>query len=426
MKQVSLLPADTYTVINRTIITEEDKNNIISLYEPIIGPLAVSLYFTFLRDIHRANIISIDYTHHHLMSIMQSSIDTIKLARESLEGVGLLRTYFKEGDINSYVYEIYSPLTPKEFFQSPIFNIALYNNIGKYEYEMLLEEFKIPRIDLKEYEDVSKPLDLTYQSSSNYEPIDAIGIKTSNINLEGKIDFDMVLSSMPKGLLNERALTKRSKELIQELAFIYDLDTLKMIEILRTVITDKGTFDKEELRKAARKYYQFNNSGKLPTIVYRTQPEYLKSPVGDNSPLGQIIYMFENTSPRDFLQIKYHGAEPTSSDLKIIETLCIDQELEPAVVNVLLDYALKKNNNKLPKAFIETIAGQWKRNGIKTAKEAMELAKKSNNKYSKNIETKVSKKTQGQEPVWFNQKIEKASITEAEQKELDELLKDFR
>ena len=200
------------------------------------------------------------------MSIMQSSIDTIKLARESLEGVGLLKTYYKEGDINSYVYEIYSPLTPKEFFQSPIFNVALYNNIGKYEYEMLLEEFKIPRIDLREYEDVSKPLDLTYQSSSNYEPIDAIGIKTSNINLEGKIDFDMVLSSMPKGLLNERALTKRSKELIQELAFIYDLDTLKMIEILRTVITDKGTFDKEELRKATRKYYQFNNSGKLPTI----------------------------------------------------------------------------------------------------------------------------------------------------------------
>ena len=425
MKSITLLPADKNTIINRTIITEEDTNNLVSLYEPIIGPLAVSLYFTFLRDLHRASIISVDYTHHHLMSIMQSSIDTIKLARESLEGVGLIKTYYKEGTINSYVYELYSPLTPKEFFASPIFNIALYNNLGKYEYEMLVAEYQLPKIDLKEYEDVSIELNNTYESSSNFEPIDAVSRKTTSIKLENKIDFDLLLSSIPKGILNERALTKKSKELIEQLAFIYDLDTMKMVEILRTTITDKGTFDKEELRKSARKYYQYNNSGKLPTIVYRTQPEYLKTPEGDNSPLGQIIYMFENTSPRDFLQIKYHGAEPTNSDLKLIETLCIDQELEPAVVNVLLDYVLKKNNNKLPKAFIEAIAGQWKRLGIKTAKEAMELAKKENSKYNKKIETKTNSKKLG-DPIWFNQTIEKAEKTEEEQRELDELLKDFR
>ena len=45
-KTVTLLPADTYNVICRTIISEEDKKNIISLYEPIIGPIALSLYLT--------------------------------------------------------------------------------------------------------------------------------------------------------------------------------------------------------------------------------------------------------------------------------------------------------------------------------------------------------------------------------------------
>ena len=51
MKLVTLLPADTYTVINKSIITEEDKNNIISLYAPIIGPISTSLYFALLHDI---------------------------------------------------------------------------------------------------------------------------------------------------------------------------------------------------------------------------------------------------------------------------------------------------------------------------------------------------------------------------------------
>ena len=100
MKLVSLLPADTYTVVNKSIITEEDKKNIISLYEPIIGPLAISLYFTFLRDLKLTEFISKDYTHHHLMTFMKSSLDVIKLARESLEGVGLLKSFFKEGEPN--------------------------------------------------------------------------------------------------------------------------------------------------------------------------------------------------------------------------------------------------------------------------------------------------------------------------------------
>ena len=79
MRLYSLLPADTYTVINRSIITEEDKNNVITLYEPLIGPIAISLYFTLLRDIKLLDFISKDYTHHHLMTMMSTSIETIKI-----------------------------------------------------------------------------------------------------------------------------------------------------------------------------------------------------------------------------------------------------------------------------------------------------------------------------------------------------------
>lgn len=426
MKIISLLPADSYTVVNKSIITEDDKKNIISLYEPIIGPIAVSLYFTLLRDINLLDIISSDYTHHHLMTIMKSSLEVIRLARESLEGVGLLKTYLKEGEPNSYVYELYSPLSPKEFFSSPIFNITLYNNIGKTEYDLLIAEYELPKIDLKDYNDISKDLNDTYKSSSNFEPIEAREKNSLNIKLDSNIDFDLLLSSMPKGLIKENALTKKTKELIEQLAFIYDLDTLKMIELLRVVITDKGTFDKEELRKNARKYYQYNNNGKLPTLVYRTQPEYLKTPEGETSALAKIIYMFENTSPYDFLRMKNKGAKPTAHDLKIIECLMIDLELPPAVVNVLIDYALKKNNNKLNQAYIETIASQWKRCNIKTAKEAMELAKKENNKIVKKLENKTNKKVSSKEPVWFNSDIKKEEISTEELSELEDLLKDFR
>jgi replication initiation and membrane attachment protein len=95
-------------------------------------------------------------------------------------------------------------------------------------------------------------------------------------------------------------------------------------------------------------------------------------------------------------------------------------KLTPAVVNVLIDYTLKKNNNKLTKGYVETIASQWAREGVKTATEAMDLARKENGH-----KTKATKKN-NDGPSWLNKTIEKAEITEEEQKELDELLKEFR
>ena len=197
-----------------------------------------------------------------------------------------------------------------------------------------------------------------------------------------------------------------------------------MCEIIRMVMADKGILNKEELRKMCRKYYQYNNGG-LPTLVYRTQPEYLKNPTGDNSKRGRLIAVFENTSPYDFLKSKYNGVNPTPRDLKLLEMLLIDLELNPAVVNVLIDYSLKLNNNKLTSGFIETIAGQWKRAKIETATQAMEYAEKEYKKKGK--KENVSKtKNKTIEPSWFNENIEKKEASDAEKAELEALIKGIR
>lgn len=423
MKVRTLLPADLYIVINKTILTEIDKKNIINLYEPIIGASAVSLYLTLWSDLDKLEIMSIDYTHHHLMTILRSDLNTIKLSREALESAGLLKTYFKSGDINHYVYELYSPLSASEFFNHPIFNVVLYNNIGKTEYEILKKQYNKINIDLKDYEDITKHIDEVFESVNSEINVDARERTIMPVSTINQIDFDLIVETLPSSMINKRTFDKKNKELINNLAFIYDLDTLKIIEILRMVLADNGYLNKENLRKTARKYYQFNNGG-LPTLLYRSQPEYLKSPVGDNSKRGKIIGVFENTTPYDFLKSKYKGSNPTSRDLKLLESLLIDLELKPAVVNVLVDYVLRKNDNKLTTSFVETIAGQWKRAGVETAKDAMELAEKEHKKYNKLSAKTTVKKTV--EPVWFNEKLEKEEISEEEKEELAELLKEFR
>lgn len=422
MKLITLLPADQYLVVNKTILTEIDRKNVVSLYEPIIGSTAVSLYLTLWRDLDRLEFVSVDYTHHHLMTLLKINLDAIKLARETLEAVGLLRTYLQQGEVNHYIYELYSPLNAKEFFNHPILNVVLYNNIGKYEYDLLKKEYQTFKIDTKEYEEITKKFDYTFKSSSECGSFDVIGREVLPLTMQDQVDFDLILSSLPKGLLTERNFGKRMRELVNNLAFIYQLDTLKVCEILRLTINEKGSIDKEELRRQTRKYYQYNHHGKLPTLIYRVQPDYLKSPLGDQSKRGRIIDVFENTTPYDFLKSKYKGVNPTSRDLKLLESLLVDLNLKPAVVNVLIDYTLKKNGNKLSSSFVETIAGHWRRVGVETASDAMKLAEKENKKYNK--EVKNGKKTE--EPVWFHETLAKEEMSEVEKEEMESILNKYK
>ena len=74
MENVTLLPADRYVVINKSILSDTDRQIVINLYEPLLGSLAVSLYFTLWNDLGMYNIISKDLIHHHLMVVLKSDI----------------------------------------------------------------------------------------------------------------------------------------------------------------------------------------------------------------------------------------------------------------------------------------------------------------------------------------------------------------
>ena len=431
MKNITILPADTYIVVNKTVLHEEDRRLLTMLYQPIIGYMAVSLYFTLVDDLEN-NSTSSDLTHHHLMSIMQLRLEDILIAREKLEAVGLLKTYLKKGSVNNYVYLIYSPISANEFFNHPILNIVLYNNIGKKEYDKRQELFKVPKIRLTEYLDISHKFNEVFKSSNlkPFEVIENIEKKTeAEIPLDDAVDFNLLISSIPEGFVNAKCFNSETKKLINSLSLVYNIDTEKMSSLVRTSLTEKGMVDKTALRKNCRNYYQFENLGALPTLVYQTQPNYLKKPVGDDSKWAKMVYTFENTSPYDYLRSKYKGAEPTKRDLQLIEELMIDQKLSAGVVNVLISYALKVNNQKLNRSYLETIAGQWKRLNIETVEEAMKLTEKEYKKMKKLATSSTKSKTVVKKntkenilPEWFDKDLSTDNNNEEESLELNKII----
>ena len=427
----TILPADTYIVINKTIINESDKKLVTMLYQPIIGHTAVSLYFTLIDDLIKRELMSEELTHHHLMSTMQLKLSDIVIAREKLEAVGLIKTYLKKDHVNNYVYVLYAPMSASEFFSHPILNVVLYNNLGKKEYDKLVNCYRIPRINLKDYDDITAKFNEVFSSVSGNSFIENDNIierNTESIKFNNNIDFDLLISSIPKSLINEKCFNDEVKTLISQLAFVYKIDNLNMQGLVRNSINERGLIDKTELRKSCRDFYQFEEGGKLPTLIYSKQPDYLKTPKGDSSNRAKQIYTFENITPYDYLRSKYKNGEPTLRELKIIEDLMVNFKMKPGVVNVLISYVLKVNNQKFTRSYVETVASQWSRLNIETVEDAMTIAEKEHKKIKK-LTTKApsekKEKDNEQLPSWFNKELDRGEMSKEEQEELDNLLKEF-
>ena len=431
MKEINILPADTFVVVNRTILNESDRKIISMLYQPIIGSMAVSLYYTLWADLDKTELLSGEYTHHHLMTSLRIKMDSIVTARKKLEAVGLLKTFVKKGNVNSYVYEMFSPISASEFFNHPVLNIVLYNNIGKKEYENLLKYFKVPRINLSTYEELTCSFDEVFESSplSSYDNLneDLRVNKTGEIKIDKGFDFDLLFSSVPDGIITNKTFSKEVKELINNLSFVYDIDALEMKGPILNSIKENGLIDKTLLRKSVRNYYKYKNDNKLPSLVYKIQPEYLRNPVGADDKRAKMIYVFENTSPYKFLKGRSNGAKPSARDLSLLESLLNDFKLNPGVVNVLIDYVLKINNKKLTRAFLEAIASQWKRLNIETVEEAMKAAEKEHKRMKKENNQVFTKNATNKEalPDWFNQNIKKEKLSDEDEKSLKDMLKEI-
>jgi len=422
--KINLLPADTYIVKNNTILNNEDRNFLIALYQPIIGSLSINLYFTLWSNLDDSLIMGREFTHHHLMMSMGIKLEDILESREKLEAIGLLKTYLKKGSINSYVYELYSPLNAYEFFSNPILMNVLISYIGKREVKKLIKEFSIPKMDLSSYEDVTSSFNEIFKISKeldfNENIVNIRKVNKVDMILNSKNDLNSVLSLIPEEILNIKTITNETKELIYKLAFVYDLNDDVLSELIRNSCDEKRMIDKTALRNNCSNYYTFENKGKSPKLIYKNQPEYLRKTVSDTSRKSKIIYTFETISPYDFLLGKNKGIKPSKNDLQILEMLVIDYKLNPGVVNVLVDYVLRINNNKLNKKFVEAIASQWKRSKIETVEEAMDFSKK-----EANLRKTVTKKTKVKEekPTWYNKEIEEETLNDEELKKLEEKMR---
>ena len=430
METVSILPVDSYIVINKSFLNENDRKILTMLYQPIIGCISVNLFFSLWVDLNKSEILSNEYTHHHLMSVTKLSLDEIVTARRKLEAIGLIKTYYKEGDINNYVYELYSPLNPAEFFSNPILSMSLFSSVEKKEYENIVAYFKMPKVTLNDFENISVRFSELYTiSTKDMKDVTEKNMKGKEkleVIVDNDVDFNFIKSSMPKGLLSKNAFNEKTKTLISKLIYLYNFDNITISNIIKNSINEKGMIDELNLKKSCKNYYSFENKGQTPKLCFKSKNNNkYDSEVKDLK--VKLINCFESSTPYEFLKAKYKGGNPTSKDVTLLEGLLVNQKLNPGVINVLIDYVIRTNDKKLNKNLVEAIASQWKMLGIDTVEDAMRQAEKEYKKHNKYKEEKNNKIKKNNEklPHWYGKEIKREEMTKEEEDELRDMLKEF-
>ena len=392
-----ILPVDQYRVTTKGILSDYDRKIITLLYQPLIGPLSVSLYMTLWSELESNRLWTRESNHYNLMNVLGLPLKDIYEARLKLEGIGLMKAYKKKSqeDEAAFVYELLAPLNPEQFFTDGMLNIFLYKKVGKAQFSKLKRFFCDEAFDTSEYEEitvsfpdvfVSSNMDSLYIDEDSHKDLEAeegtafvSGMEAGSLDgFADKFDFQLFFAGLKSSLVSEQAFTGEIKTVIAKLAFIYGINPLAMQSIVLRAVDGKNEVDVEELRKAARDWYQIEHNQEYPSLSDKLQPAKYRSPSSGSAQKSkdeELIHHLERVSPRELLIQHSGGAEPSKADLQIVEDVMLKQKLPPGVMNVLLEYVMIMADMKLSKAYVEKIASHWARKNVKTVTEAMELAR---------------------------------------------------
>jgi replication initiation and membrane attachment protein len=454
-----LIPIDRYIVSANGLLHDYDRKVLTFLYQPLIGSTCFSLYMTLWAELEENRLWSESSSHHLLMNLLGLNLKDIHTARLKLEGIGLLKTLVKteEGE-RSFLYELHPPLTPEQFFLDGMLNIYLYRKIGKSHFARLKRFFSDQQMPMEEaYIDITKAFQDVFSSATpgslqyHQDHSDELSVedqkqfigrqdsKTLQIDNQS-FDFDLLEAGLNESLVPKKALTQKVKNVISNLAFLYQIDAIEMKNFILGAINEHEEIDIEDLRKGARDWYQFVNYDQLPSLINRTQPVIHQVQLTEpKTQEEKLIRYYETTPPLKVFKELSGGVEPSETNLKILEEIMIKYKLPPGVVNVIVEVAMIKTDMKFSKSYVESIASHWARKQVKTVREAMETAK---NEGRAGTENKKAGKGAKQKPIrtevlpdWFDEKPEAGSkLTDtvnneelvAKKRAIQEKLKAFR
>ena len=348
---MELKTGDVYRIECGSFLSDDLTISLFSLYQPLIGRDAAALYMTLYSEGCRQKT---QETHARLLAILNMSIDDLERARIRLEEYLLLRVFMQTQETRtSYVYVLNAPLSVSSFLAQKELTGLLAAALGGRQMELTAAKLQPAGLPGANYKEITRAVSHARRSAGLDRTVDYSRpekrYRFSDEETEINFDYERFLTQTSTLVFPAELRTRENMQLIGQLATVYGLSADRMrILVMRCININTMTFDAE----------------KLKVLCQKTQPDVTQAKDPYSLP------------PVSFLQARQNGAPVSVADRRILENLSLNMKFSGEVINIMIEYILRVSQNRLVKSFVDMVAGEWARDGVKTREQAFAAARK--------------------------------------------------
>ena len=408
---MTLYMSDLYRVEIHYPLDDVSNDILYYLYQPLLGASALHSYMMLYTEGKRMSRFLQPSPLSRLITYTSLSCSDLEKNIKKLEGLGLMKTYVKTSNqMTCYVYVLLSPLSIKAFFQNPILSSLLKESLSEDDYNKTIQYFKVSIEDKSGYEEITSSFTDVFDVV-HHKQKRVLQLKDVKEKVTGDIEISYDVESLKKYLVDYQVplslIDEKTMQYVSGLALTYSIDPLTLASLIKDSCSSKG-LDKAYFKTKLKDYCDVHETSSFKE-VYHKQPLQYHSVAGDNDPLTLHMKYLDTITPYALLKDKQGGSEPVIHDLSIVETLMVQLGLKPAVVNVIIEYVLGNNNNRLSKRYCEAIGSSMARKHVETAMDA------------------YRELVSGKEEIEVKEEVQ-SSVIESDMKmdELESLLAEFR
>ncbi len=337
-----MLGKDLYRIEKCQELSNDEVKSLSLFYRPLIGSHSYALYMNMLYGPAVIETKELNC----LCTVMNMSIDRLEKSFEILNKYRLIKTLKKE-EADEYIFVVCKPLSMNEFTRNNIYSRNFILNCGGPLYQEILADMTDTAVSHRGFKDVSSKLDASVLESWSLENESYIEPRkdSSTYRIDSFFDINGFLKDISDNLFPKKYRTLENLKAIAEMADIYNISKDKMRTYIPSIIrSDSNEFDLKMLKNKC---------------MY-SQSDYRK--LGDDEYAVPCIL---------FLMNLQDGKEVSEYDRKILFKLSDSYNLNPVVINTLLEVHLKKYDNRIIEKILYSDASDLHRNNVDTRQKAL-------------------------------------------------------
>lgn len=352
-----------------------------TLYQPLLSPTAYVLETVLAAQLQVHPALSDRRRHSELLTVINTGTAKLEAARDQLEAVGLLRTFFQDDAVGTvFVYQLQPLLSARQFFEEDLLSTRLLQVVGERRFNQLVDDVQ------RYYYDPAKLQETTHQFLDVFTPdgatIDAdhrVVSQTKQLMTQPEhkevlptdgFDFALLAKQLQSDGLDAGDIQK-NRQLILTQHLMYGIDEPQMRQLVLKAV-DWGMSNRIDARQ-----FKLAVAGTFstPRQNQSTPPTSVQPSATNLSDQEQaLVKVARELAPVTFLATlkqQTGGGFVTSSEKYIISNL-LNQGLAPEVVNILsYDVIVQQELPTLRKNLVDTIANSWQREKVVTAAQAL-------------------------------------------------------